>query len=653
MDELTQAPRDRLLTGEAVDRPENWRAASIAHDHIRPLDLFLLMIWFGLLTGLLEAGLVLAHRSLFDRISLESLRTNRHFVWMIPTADVLLFGVAGLAFAGLGRRYPRWAHKLVCTIAVGWLALGILWTVEWLHSIAGIVVACAVAARAVPGLWAFTPRLLPIIRASTPIMAGGLIVLTCLVSWSVSSAEQSAWASLPPGSVTRPNLLLIVMDNVRAESLSLYGYNRPTTPRLDELARTAVRFDSARSTAPWTLPSHASMFTGQWPHRLSVDWVRGLDETHPTLAEYLAGQGYTTAGFVANTYYCNARYGLDRGFARYEDFLENETVSLFEIVRSSSLGKSALMLMGYSMRFAPADVGSRKTAATINRNALDWLSRRPADRPFFLFLNYYDAHAPFIPPEEATRRFGLCTLSHRDQVEILKRAHDLDRAQQAPSDAERVRLQRQATEVLVDGYDSSIAYLDEQLGRLFEELQERGLLENTLVIVTSDHGEHFLERGFAGHGMSLYRREIHVPLLIFPPSGDPDRRVVPEPVSLRDLPATIVELLDLAEGSPFPGSSLSRFFRPGLGTAESRLDPVLSEVGHQTTMAPTPGVPASLGPVRALTTEKEVYIRNGDGGEELYDRVQDPGETQNRISAGSVPQSVELYRELFDRLPDL
>src|SRR5208337_2127998 len=98
-------------------------------------------------------------------------------------------------------------------------------------------------------------------------------------------------------------------------------------------------------------------------------------------------------------------------------------------------------LMGYSMRFAPADVGSRKTAATINRNALDWLSRRPADRPFFLFLNYYDAHSPFVPPEEATRRFGLCALSHRDQVEILKRAHDLGRAQEASSNAERVRLQ--------------------------------------------------------------------------------------------------------------------------------------------------------------------------------------------------------------------
>ncbi len=407
MEELTQVPRNRFRACEAVDRPEQLRAAAIADDPVRPLDLFLLMIWFGLLTGLLEAGLVLVNRSLFDQISLESLRTNRHFVWMIPTADVLLFGIAGLAFAGLGRRYPRWAHKLVCTIAVGWLALGILWTVEWLHSIAGFVIACLVAARAVPGLWAFTRRLLPIIRVSTPIMAGGLIVLIGLVSWSVSSAEQRAWAALTPSAGNRPNVLLIVMDNVRAENLSLYGYNRQTTPTLDELARAAIRFDSARSAAPWTLPSHASMFTGRWPHQLSVDWDRGLDETHATLAEYLADKGYTTAGFVGNTYYCNARYGLDRGFARYEDFLENEAVSLFEILRSSSLGKGLLALMGYSMRFAPADVGSRKSAVTINRNALEWLTQRPADRPFFLFLNYYDAHSPFIPPDDATRRFGL------------------------------------------------------------------------------------------------------------------------------------------------------------------------------------------------------------------------------------------------------
>ena len=148
----------------------------------------------------------------------------------------------------------------------------------------------------------------------------------------------------------------------------------------NELARDGVRFDTARPAASWTLPSHASMFTGQWPHRLSVDWDRGLDDSFPTLAEFLARHGYATAGFVANTYYCNARYGLDRGFARYEDFHENQTISLFEAVRCTSLGKCLLGLMGYSMDFAPAEKSSRKTAATMNQDALR-LARPAPIRP--------------------------------------------------------------------------------------------------------------------------------------------------------------------------------------------------------------------------------------------------------------------------------
>ena len=126
-------------------------------------------------------------------------------------------------------------------------------------------------------------------------------------------------------------------------------------------------------------------------------------------------------------------------------------------------------------------------------------------------------------------------------------------------------LDRQVNDIRCDGYESSIAYLDEQLGRLFEELRGRGLLENTFVIVTSDHGEHFHERGFSGHGASLYRREIHVPLLIFPPGEVPGRRVVTQPVSLRDLPATIVDILGVTEDSPFPGRSLATSFRSARG----------------------------------------------------------------------------------------
>ena len=418
--------------------------------------------------------------------------------------------------------------------------------------------------------------------------------------------------------------------------------------------RGGVRFDTARPSASWTLPSHASMFTGQWPHRLSVGWDRGLDESFPTLAEFLAQHGYATAGFVANTFYCNARYGLDRGFARYEDFRENQTISFFEAVRCTSLGKCLLSLMGYSMDFAPAEKTSRKTASTMNRDALNWLAQRPFGRPFFLFLNYYDAHAPFVPPDEASQRFGLCALPRSVQAEMLKRARqlDLEKGTARSTEAERARMQRQALDILVDGYDSSIAYLDDQIGRLFDELKRLGLLENTLVIVTSDHGEHIQERGFSGHGLSLYRRELHVPLLIFPPRSLPDRQVVADPVNLRELPATVLDLLGLADRSkpPFPGRSLARFFQPGTHDADAPTEPVLSEVEHQTTIPPLPWVPASLGSVKALTTDKEVYIRNSDGREELYDRLTDPFEAKNLITGDQEPACLKRYRETLERL---
>ena len=120
------------------------------------------------------------------------------------------------------------------------------------------------------------------------------------------------------------------MDNVRSDDLSLYGYGRDTTPNLTRLAGRAIKFDQARSSAYWTLPSHASMLTGRWPHELSVTVDRPLDTAFPTMAEFLAKQGYVTAGFVGNTFYCNSWYGLDRGFSHYEDFYDNRVVWIIE-----------------------------------------------------------------------------------------------------------------------------------------------------------------------------------------------------------------------------------------------------------------------------------------------------------------------------------
>ncbi|QEH37485.1 Arylsulfatase [Aquisphaera giovannonii] len=630
----------RLISGEGDSSPAS---------AVGPKGLLLLALWSGLVTGAVELTLVLLQRGLVARISLESLRTNRHVAWMIPAADLLIFGAAGLLFAGWERRRPGRAQAPACFAIAAGFALAAFWSVEWLHSAAGVAIAAAVGVKTFGWLNEHAVRMAALARRTLPWMGAGLIGLTIAVAASVASGERRSWAALPAAAKGRPNVLLIVMDDVRAESLSLHGNARPTAPRLEEIAGRGVRFDSARSAAPWTLPSHASMFTGQWPHNLSVDWTHGLDARQPTLAGVLAGEGYATAGFVANTYYCNARYGLDRGFARYEDYLENEAVSLFETVRSASLGKGLLQLLGYSMRFTTADADTRKSAATINAHALDWVDHRPADRPFFLFLNYYDAHGPFLPPKDATRRFGLCGLSEREQVEILKRAHET-LANPSASAEDKDRARQQVRDLKRDGYESCIAYLDDQVGRLIDGLRSRGVLDETLVIITSDHGEHFEERGFYGHGLSLYRREIHVPLVILPPSGEVGRRVVPEPVSLRDIPATVLEMAGLGGRSPFPGRPLTRCFRPGAGPPSGPGTAVLSEVGHQTTVAPTPGVPASLSSVQAVTTDHDVYMRNGDGREELYDRRADPDETRNRLegeaaAAGPLRGLLERARE--------
>ncbi len=173
-----------------------------------------------------------------------------------------------------------------------------------------------------------------LIRRSSPLFFVCFVLVGSAV-W-VSGSRPDArlpTAEVDSGSRRFPNVLLITLDTVRAANLSLYGYSRQTTPNLDRFAKRGVVFDKAFATAPWTLPSHASLFTGRWPHELSTDYTVPLDGTHPTLAEYLSRQGYRTAGFVANLGYCSFGTGLARGFEHYEDYRR----SLGQIASSSTL----------------------------------------------------------------------------------------------------------------------------------------------------------------------------------------------------------------------------------------------------------------------------------------------------------------------------
>jgi arylsulfatase A-like enzyme len=451
------------------------------------------------------------------------------------------------------------------------------------------------------------------------------------------AAMEERWtiSALPPAKPGAPNVLLLVMDTVRADRLSLHGYKRETTPNLVRLAHKGVRFDQARSTAPWTLPSHASMFTGRWPHQTGVSENRRLDATHPTLAEFLSDRGYLTAGFVGNTYFCNSWFGLGRGFAHYKDFYDEDLViSITETLRCSALGRCLL-------RIASLPLGverRRKDAAAVNHDFLEWLSEQDKGRPFFAFLNFFDAHTPYLLPEGAEPRFGPSVQDPAD-VALLRKWNDRPKKQ----------VPEKLANLASDSYDNCIAYVDSEVGKLLDELERRSLLDNTLIIITSDHGEHLGEHGLFGHGKSLYSQELHVPLVIIPPGGLANGRVVRAPVSLRDLPATVADVLGSQSSSPFPSASLARYWNSRAADDRAQFTAVFSEVALRDTVSRNQSrPPAWRGPMKSIVSDSKSYIRNADGREEVYDVLNDPAELRDLAGRSELDPLVEQLRDALE-----
>ncbi len=290
-----------------ADRPGPEAGAGPARP-TRASDLVVLSVWLGLAGGWIEVG---------TRVLLKNApgpgqmyRIMRHFLWAVPLANLLLFLAAGLITAAAARRWPRSSRWLGCRMLLTAAILPpLLLAGRQIYSWAWLLLAAGIAVRAMPrlersridwrrwGRWTLLALLVPV-----PVVAGIIV-----------SADWLALARLDAGPMPpagAPDVLFIVLDTVRADRLSLYGYDRPTSPVLQQLAMRGIRFDEARSSAPWTLPSHASFFTGRWPRELGVGWQAPLRTPFPTLAEYLASRGYETAGFVANVEYCSYDAGL-------------------------------------------------------------------------------------------------------------------------------------------------------------------------------------------------------------------------------------------------------------------------------------------------------------------------------------------------------
>jgi arylsulfatase A-like enzyme len=574
-----------------------------------------LAAWFGLFGGALDVGMIHLKRDVLH--SSFYYEQGRHFQWVVPLANLAVMLVPCLAVVGSNGLRPGLISARSAAWVFGTLAFWGPLLRAPLYGAATLLLAAGIARYVSRWFARADSRARSFVRYCLPVFAT-LLAGTAVLSygWRVL-AEKRATARLPAPPAGAGNVLLIVMDTVRAANLGLYGYNRDTTPQLARWAERGVRFEWALAAAPWTFPSHCSLMTGQWASTLNAQWPPILDPRSLTLSTYLTSRGFLTAGFAANTYWCSYESGMDRGFLHYEDYPLNPSTVLGSTMPGRWILENLLNRHGsYGLKWIRCQ---SRDAAGINRAFLDWLSGTLGlGRPFFAFLNYLDAHEPFTPPDGNGTGFGLSPRSPAQSRMLLEYR-----------DRDKLKLTERDVEVARDSYDNCIAALDRQLGALLEELDRRQLLGGTHVIITSDHGEEFGEHGVFNHGFSLYAPEVRVPLVII--SGKaPAGRTIAEPVSLRDLAATIVDLAGLNADSPVPGRSLAAFWRkpPGLTAPRSTL--AYSEVAIPRVIRPERGRGSSQrGYTLSVVAEGLHYLVDGTGNEELYELAIDPEELRN------------------------
>jgi arylsulfatase A-like enzyme len=341
-----------------------------------------------------------------------------------------------------------------------------------------------------------------------------------------------------------PNIILVTLDTVSAQHMSLYGYERENTPELEKLAEKATLYTRATATSNNTLPTHASIFTGNYgrrhgAHHFPPEFPAGrpLAPEARTLAETLAGSGYLTLAVVANVGYLCADYGLDQGFDLLEPTLPVALISSSQRQYLRNRLRPLVNLFTSTLEF---DRFTR-TAGEITADALQLLDEAAGKRtPFFLFLNYMDAHAPYLPPHPYDSMFP-----------GKKATFTMDRYRVMTAEVARTGrgLTHEEYQHFTSQYDGAIVYLDHHIGRLVQRLEDLGLYTNTLVIITADHGEAFGENGVVGHDKTVFQSQVFVPLVVkFP--GQTDSRVVNERVSQVDLTPTILEVAGL---EPLPG----------------------------------------------------------------------------------------------------
>ncbi|SEH13032.1 Arylsulfatase A [Natronorubrum sediminis] len=470
---------------------------------------------------------------------------------------------------------------------------------------------------------------------------------------TTDTGDSTANGRDPASHSTSRNVVLVVLDTARAKTSG-----PETSPTLTALAREGMSFENAFATAPWTLPSHASMFTGTYS---STHGTHGghtfLDDDLRTLPEALSEAGYETVG-VSNNTWITEEFGFDRGFddlrkgwqyiqsdvdmgtvVRGEDLREKLQATRDRLFEGNPLVNTANVL--YSELFQPSgDDGSARSTAWIR----NWLDGRDDEQPFFLFCNFIEPHVEYDPPRAYAERFLPGDASYAEATAIRQdpRAYD----------CEDYELTERDFELLRGLYRAELAYVDDQLAALRSALEDAGEWEDTLFVVCGDHGEHIGEHGFFGHQYNLYDTLINVPLVAH---GGPftDGGTRDDLVQLLDLPATILETVGVDDPKLLEQGS-SRSLHPQ-STDPSR-EAVFAEY-----VAPQPSIDrleARFGDIpervreydrrlRAVRTATHKYVRGDDGFERLHDVRSDPQERTNVAD-----RDPERARDLRTRLEE-
>jgi arylsulfatase A-like enzyme len=441
------------------------------------------------------------------------------------------------------------------------------------------------------------------------------------------------------------NVLFVVMDTVRKDHLTPYGYDEPTTPGLAAFADEATVYDQAVAPAPWTLPVHASMFTGLYPSQHGASQEQPyLPDDVGTLAQAMSAAGYDTACYSSNAWitpYTRLTAGFDDQDNFFEvmpgDFLSGALADVWQKINDNDRMRAVanrLVEVGNDIHeyFAGGDGADSKTPQVVD-NTIEFVD---SSEQWFTFINLMDAHLPVFPPEEYREEFAPGV----DPSEVCQNSKEYNSGARDISEQE--------FEDIRGLYDAEIRHIDAQLERLFDHLKETGQWEDTLVVVCADHGELHGEHGIYGHEFCIYDPLVNVPLMVKAPGEEPGR--TDQQVELQDLYHTVLDFAGVeAVGEPLdPKRSLLsadyRDFADGEYAFVEYHRPVV-ELKQLETKAENAGIDLDedsryYSRMRAARRVDGKYIRNERIDDEAYRLDRDPGETENLVGDTDTEETI-------------